>query len=84
MRRGLFSYRYMKRNLLVAATTVVTVAGIGLVVKYGEALDHNPAYLNSQTIQTVEVETTSEETALSIRLHIRTIVQPRRQHRRRQ
>lgn len=61
MRRGLFSYRYMKRNLLVAAATIVTAAGIGLVVKYGEALDHSPAYLNSQTVQTAEVETTSEE-----------------------
>ena len=63
MRRGLFSYRYMKRNLLVAAATIVTAAGIGLVVKYGEALDHSPAYLNSQTVQTAEVETTSEEVA---------------------
>lgn len=63
MRRGLFSYRYMKRNLLVAVATIVTAAGIGLVVKYGEALDHNPAYLNSQTVQTAEVETTSEEVA---------------------
>jgi len=63
MRRGLFSYRYMKRNLLVVAATIVTAAGIGLVVKYGEALDHSPAYLNSQTAQTAEVETTSEEVA---------------------
>lgn len=63
MRRGLFSYRYIKRNLLVAAATIATAAGIGLVVKYGEALDHNPAYLNSQTVQTAEVETTSEEVA---------------------
>ena len=59
--RGLFSYRYIKRNLLVAAATIVTAAGIGLVVKYGEALDHSPAYLNSQTTQTASVETTTEE-----------------------
>ena len=61
--RGLFSYRYIKRNLLVAAATIVTAAGIGLVVKYGEALDHSPAYLNSQTAQTASVGTTTEEAA---------------------
>lgn len=61
--RGLFSYRYMKRNLLVAAATIATAAGIGLVVKYGEALDHSPAYLNSRTVQTAEVEATTEEAA---------------------
>lgn len=61
--RGLFSYRYIKRNLLVAAATIATAAGIGLVVKYGEALDHSPAYLNSQTAQTASVEATTEETA---------------------
>lgn len=60
--RGLFSYRYMKRNLLVTVATIATAAGIGLVVKYGEALDHSSAYLNSQVVQTAEVETTTEET----------------------
>ena len=56
MGRDLFGYRYIKRNLLIAAATVVTAAGIGLVVKYGEALDHTPAYIDSQSVQIASVD----------------------------
>ncbi len=37
--------------------TVAMAAGIGVVVKYGEALDHSADYKNSQSVEMAEVTT---------------------------
>lgn len=66
MRRDVFNYRYLKRNLLIAALVVAMTALITVVVKYGEALDQKAGYNvgNPSTEDTVSVtEDTTENIA---------------------
>lgn len=44
MRRDILNYRYLKRNILVAALAIGMVVLIAVVVKYGEALDSQAGY----------------------------------------
>lgn len=66
LKRGVLSYRYIKRNLFVASAVLASAAGIGAVVKYGEALDHTAEYEAANTVyEVVEIATeeiTEEET----------------------
>lgn len=55
--RGIFSHRYIRRNILAVTMTVAMAAGIGAVVKYGEALDHSADYKNNQSVEMAEVTT---------------------------
>ncbi len=63
--RNIIDYRLIKRNIAVTVAVGASVAGIALVVKYGEALDHvdagSTAYVEVATVETEDVEATETQ-----------------------
>ena len=61
LKRDIFSYRYIKRNIIIVLTVAVSATGLGTVIKYGEALDHDQTYVEVMTEDVVVTEETTEE-----------------------
>lgn len=67
MRRDVFSYRYLKRNLLVGAAVVGTAVMLAVIIKYGEAADQKDGYAEPAGYVIESLETTMmDENSISI------------------